>query len=58
MKTALKLTSIVGLALVIVPPILYLAGNLDKGLMQSLMLAGTVLWFASAPWWMGRNNSQ
>lgn len=58
MKIALKLTSIVGLALVIVPPILYLAGNLDKGLMQSLMLAGTVLWFASAPWWMGRNNSQ
>ncbi len=54
MKPILMAASVVGLALVIVPPVLYFAARMDKGSMQALMLAGTLLWFASVPFWMGR----
>jgi hypothetical protein len=57
MKTALKLISFVALGLVIVPPLLYLAGSLAKAPMISLMLVGTLVWFASVPWWMGAGES-
>ena len=50
----LKLLSFLGTALVIVPPVLYLAGTMDKPLMKGFMLAGTLLWFATVPFWMGR----
>ena len=53
MKKALIFISAIGLGLVIIPAILYLAGTLDKTGMKSLMLVGTVLWFASVPFWMG-----
>jgi hypothetical protein len=54
MKPFLKVISFVALGLVIIPPVLYLAGSLAKPPMISLMLAGTLLWFATVPWWMGR----
>lgn len=57
MKKLLPVISFVGLALVIVPACLYLAGSTDKSQMKTLMLVGTVLWFVSAPLWMGRKNS-
>jgi|GEM_PF-915747 len=49
MKIMLQLLASLGLFTVIVPPILYLTGFLDKGPMQGWMLGGTVLWFAAAP---------
>jgi hypothetical protein len=52
MKTLILIISCLGLALVIGPPILYLADAIDKQAMQSLMLAGTAVWFVSAPFWM------
>jgi hypothetical protein len=57
MKSILKLISFLALGFVIIPPILYLAGSLTKPPMISLMLAGTLAWFASVPWWMGRGES-
>jgi hypothetical protein len=57
MKKLVPLVSIIGLALVIVPACLYLAEAVDKPRMQSLMLAGTLLWFVSAPLWLGKNGS-
>ena len=54
MKNLMILIGFIGLGLVIVPAILYLAGTLDKPAMKMLMLAGTVLWFVSVPFWMGR----
>lgn len=54
MKNWLPLVSTIGLALVLVPACLYLAGAVDKPQMRTLMLFGTVLWFASAPLWLGR----
>lgn len=55
MKKILPFVSSVGLALIIVPACLYLAQSVDKSQMQGLMLVGTVLWFASAPFWMGKS---
>jgi hypothetical protein len=54
MKKLLVLTSLVGLGLVIGPALLYLSDTLDKTTMKNLMLLGTILWFASVPFWMGR----
>ena len=54
MKKLLPAISFAGLALVIVPACLYLAGFTDKPLMKTLMLIGTVLWFVSAPLWIGK----
>jgi hypothetical protein len=40
------------LALTIVPPVLYFGQLVGDAAMKALMLAGAVLWFASAPWFM------
>ena len=57
MKKLLPVVSFAALALVIVPACLYLAGLTEKPQMQTLMLVGTVLWFVSAPLWMGKNEN-
>jgi len=57
MKVLLPVISFIGLALVIGPALVYLAGSLDKDLMKHLMLAGTILWFASVPFWMGKKKA-
>lgn len=57
MKTLLKLLSYLALLLVVVPPVLYLAGSLEKSTMSNLMLAGTLVWFATVPFWMGRKQA-
>ena len=55
MKTALKVISFLALALIIVPPILYLASAMEKSSMGTVMIVGTVLWFATVPFWMGKS---
>lgn len=55
MKKLLPAISYIGLALVIAPACLYLAGAIDKAEVKTFMLAGTLLWFLSAPLWMGKN---
>ena len=56
MKKLLPIISAIGLAFVIVPAVLYLAELTDKPQMKTLMLIGTLLWFGSAPLWIGRGN--
>mgnify|MGYP001818865734 FL=1 len=55
MKKFLPVISSLGLALVIVPACMYLAGSIAKSQMEMLMLVGTGLWFASAPLWIGKD---
>ena len=57
MKKLIPIVSVLGLVLVIIPACLYLAGVMDKPQMKTLMLIGTVLWFVSAPLWIGRNKA-
>ena len=52
MKTTLKLLSLVGLTLTVVPALFVFSGSISWDEHAAAMLAGTVLWFATAPFWM------
>ena len=52
MKTVLFIISIIGLILTLVPAFLVFVGKTDLDTAKGLMIAGTVLWFATAPFWM------
>jgi hypothetical protein len=54
MKILLQLVSLVGLLLTIVPSLLYFTEVISKPNHQWLMFAGTILWFATAPFWMNK----
>lgn len=56
MKSILKFISFAGLALTIVPAILVLQGSLEQEASKNLMLIGTLCWFLSAPFWLGRKS--
>jgi hypothetical protein len=57
MRKWLQVLSWSALAFVILPPVLYLAGQVEKDSMKVWMTVGTVLWFATVPWWMGRGRN-
>ena len=52
MTALLKLLSLAGLLLTVVPAFLVFAGSLTWSTHATLMLVGTVLWFVTAPFWM------
>ncbi len=54
MNTLLKILSLVGLLLTIVPPVLFFAGAIDHSNQNLYLFIGTVLWFGSAWFWLGR----
>ncbi len=47
MRILLRILSWVGLALTLLPACLFFYGQLGGGTVKNLMLAGTVLWFAT-----------
>ena len=52
MNAVLKTLSFVGLVLTVGPSFLVFAGVIAWETHAALMLVGTVLWFATAPFWM------
>ena len=48
----MKFLSILGLGLTVIPAFLVAGELIAWKTHASLMLAGTVIWFASAPFWM------
>ncbi|NGO38024.1 hypothetical protein G4L39_01245 [Limisphaera ngatamarikiensis] len=50
MQTIFRVLAFAALALTVVPPFLFMIQQLAEPTMKSWMLAGTVLWFATAPW--------
>jgi hypothetical protein len=52
MKLMLKLLSLVGLALTVVPAFLVMDGLIRWESHALLMAIGMVLWFSTAPFWM------
>ena len=55
MKTLIAIAkplSWASLLLIVVPPILHFKGSIDSSLMNQLLMAGTVIWFATASLWM------
>jgi len=52
MKTILKIISLAGLLLTILPAIAVFKGFIEIENHYTLMAVGMVLWFGSAPFWM------
>jgi hypothetical protein len=52
MKSLLQTLGALALALTCVPPILFATGALAEATLKALLLVGTALWFATAPFWM------
>jgi hypothetical protein len=47
-----KVLGLLALAGTIVPPLLYLAQAMGEAPMKLIMLVSTVVWFATAPFWI------
>jgi len=54
MKTLYKTISFAGLGLMIVTSIMIFNGQLTKETYHACALAGTMVWFATVPFWMKR----
>ena len=52
MQTPLKILGSAALAMTLVPPILFATGGLSEGVMKTLLLVATALWFATAPFFL------
>ena len=52
MKKVLMLLSLIGLCLTLIPSYFVFKGSLSWNSHAQLMLAGMVLWFLTAPFWM------
>jgi len=57
MNYALKFGSFLGLALTVVPAVLVFLGTISWSTHAMLMAIGAVLWFATAPFWLGKDKS-
>ena len=58
MDTLLKIASFLGLGLTVVPAFLLFAGTISWETHATLMLAGTILWFGTSPFWMREEVSE
>ena len=58
MNYLLKIISFAGLGLTIIPSLLVLSGIMDIELNKTLMIAGTVLWFATVPFWINKSDEE
>ncbi|MEX0771086.1 MAG: hypothetical protein WD035_10155 [Balneolaceae bacterium] len=52
MKTVLKIISVIGLLLTVVPSVLVFTRTIAIDEHKVLMIVGMFLWFLSAPFWM------
>jgi hypothetical protein len=52
MNTLLKIISAAGLGLTVLPAVFVFLGHITWQTHATLMLIGTVAWFATAPFWM------
>lgn len=53
MKSASKVVSAVALFAVLFPSVLFFAGVIELSVVKFVAIAGTLVWFASTPVWMG-----
>ena len=55
--SAIHVSAAIALTEQLLPALKHLADVIEKDSMQSIMLAGTAVWFASAPFWINKNAS-
>lgn len=58
MRRILQVISALALAGTIVPAALYLGGGIELPVVKGWMLASTIAWFATVPFWMGRGRDR
>jgi len=58
MKSILKIISLIGLLLTMIPPVLIFMGNIDLEETKSLMTFGMLAWFGSAPFWINKKSEK
>ena len=56
MKKTMETISYLALVLIVAAPSLFYAGKIDLDMSKTLMAVATVIWFASALCWMGRED--
>ena len=56
MKKVLIALSFLGLALTVIPAFFVFYGAVSWNTHANLMFAGMVMWFVTAPFWMGKKN--
>ncbi len=54
MKMILKLISLIGLGLTLLPSFFVFFGLIELDPNKNLMILGTILWFITAPFWMNK----
>jgi hypothetical protein len=58
MKSLLKLVSVIGLVLSIVPPVLFFFGKMEMSSMKLWMGIGMLAWMVTAPFWINKKSVQ
>lgn len=56
MKPVLKVASYLGLALSVIPGLLVFAGRIELATSKNLLIAGMLLWFLTAIFWIERTS--
>ena len=56
--TAFKLVSWLGLALTLLPSFFVFSGALPLDRFKAIVLAGSLLWLFTAPFWINRDRSE
>ena len=54
MKSMLKIGSLIGLMMTILPPVLFFLGKMEMASMKFWMGIGMVLWLVTAPFWINK----
>ena len=58
MKSLLKIISLIGLILSIVPPVLFFLGKVELNSMKLWMGIGMLAWMLTAPFWINRQQEE
>ena len=58
MKYLYRLMAVAGLAITLVPPILFYAGTMTEENMKLLMFIGALIWFSGATPWLGKKKAE
>ena len=56
-KTVLQIVSWAACAATVVPAFLFLAGSMQLDTVKQMMMITTVIWFLTASFWMGKEDS-
>ncbi|OYX16903.1 MAG: hypothetical protein B7Z16_10810 [Algoriphagus sp. 32-45-6] len=58
MKGLLKIASVIGLVLSILPPVLFFLGQIELDSMKLWMGIGMLAWMVTAPFWINRQQEE